>query len=258
MAKAYFLSVLAVFKNESHILKEWIEHYLQRGFDHFYLINDASTDNYKPVLEPFSNKVTLYQNEVFQESLGRQAAIYNKYGQEALQQSEWLAVLDLDEFLWSPVSLSLRPFFRKNQITQYIVDWQHFGSSRFVSQPSEVVDNFLWRAENKIVSGVKSIVFCEAVDSFEIHIHKMKFGGNKRIGWSQKEGYLLINHYAIQSLYFWLQVKGKRGDVNRYIETTARNIHKFKELDINREEDNRLALQKKPGLFFLKIRKINT
>ena len=39
----YNLSVGALFKNESHALEEWLEHYLYHGADHFYLINDGSS-----------------------------------------------------------------------------------------------------------------------------------------------------------------------------------------------------------------------
>ena len=33
----YSISVLAMFKNESIIIKEWLEHYLAEGVQHFYL-----------------------------------------------------------------------------------------------------------------------------------------------------------------------------------------------------------------------------
>jgi hypothetical protein len=32
----YKFSVGAIFKNEEHILKEWIEHYIHHGADHFF------------------------------------------------------------------------------------------------------------------------------------------------------------------------------------------------------------------------------
>ena len=51
--KMYKLSVGALFKNEASILKEWIEHYLHHGVEHFYLINDNSTDNFLDVLQPY-------------------------------------------------------------------------------------------------------------------------------------------------------------------------------------------------------------
>ena len=49
----YYLSIVAIFKNESWILKEWIEHYLNQGVDHFFLIDNGSTDNYHTILQPY-------------------------------------------------------------------------------------------------------------------------------------------------------------------------------------------------------------
>jgi len=53
---ANFLSIVAVFKNEAHILKEWIDHYMNQGVDHFYLIDNGSTDDYKDTLQNFSSE----------------------------------------------------------------------------------------------------------------------------------------------------------------------------------------------------------
>jgi hypothetical protein len=47
----YEFCVCAVFKNESHILEEWLLHYIYRGIDHFYLVNDNSTDDYKYIID---------------------------------------------------------------------------------------------------------------------------------------------------------------------------------------------------------------
>lgn len=254
-SKKYYLSVMAVFKNEAHILQEWIEHYLVRGFSHIFLINDGSTDNYQSILSSYSsNFITLFQNDVVMEKLGRQKAIYTKYAPQALESSTWLAILDLDEFLWSPLLGSkLKSFFvdcQLQKIIQVHVDWQHFGSNFFVSQPKNVVTSFVRRANNsefhkKSYYGVKSIVFCDAVNQLHIHKHHMKMDQGKSIhvGWSQKNEILLINHYAIQSLEFWLEIKAKRGDVNRYISTMARNLDVFQSQNHNDVEDLRLAQQ---------------
>ena len=40
----YYLSIGVLFKNESLILKEWLDHHIFHGVDHFYLINDNSND----------------------------------------------------------------------------------------------------------------------------------------------------------------------------------------------------------------------
>ena len=75
----YYLSVGAMFKNESHSIDEWIRHYLHHGVDHFYLINDSSTDNSKEVIQPYidKGKVTLFEpDEPYY--LGRQRNMYNR------------------------------------------------------------------------------------------------------------------------------------------------------------------------------------
>jgi hypothetical protein len=50
----YYMKIVVVtmFKNESHVLKEWIEHYLREGVDTFLLTDNDSSDNYKPSWNP--------------------------------------------------------------------------------------------------------------------------------------------------------------------------------------------------------------
>ena len=33
--KQYYLTIMAIFKNESHIFEEWIEHYIKEGVELF-------------------------------------------------------------------------------------------------------------------------------------------------------------------------------------------------------------------------------
>ena len=52
----YYLSVLSIFKNETMNLKIWIEHYLWQGVEHFYLIDNGSTDNPLSILQEYIDK----------------------------------------------------------------------------------------------------------------------------------------------------------------------------------------------------------
>ena len=45
------LSVGAMFKNESLIIKEWLDHYIYNGVEHFYLVDDNSDDNYLSIIQ---------------------------------------------------------------------------------------------------------------------------------------------------------------------------------------------------------------
>ena len=49
----YYLSVLAIFKNETMNLKMWIDHYLWQGVEHFYLIDNGSTDKPLAILKEY-------------------------------------------------------------------------------------------------------------------------------------------------------------------------------------------------------------
>ena len=39
------LCVVSMFKNESHILKEWLDHYINEGVEYFFMIDNGSNDN---------------------------------------------------------------------------------------------------------------------------------------------------------------------------------------------------------------------
>ena len=58
----YYLSVLAIFKNETMNMKVWLDHYLWQGVDHFYIIDNGSTDKPLNILQEYIDKdiVTLY------------------------------------------------------------------------------------------------------------------------------------------------------------------------------------------------------
>lgn len=54
------MAIGTIFKNEALYLEEWINHYLNRKVDHFFLINDKSDDNY---LEPKIDGLIHYYNK---------------------------------------------------------------------------------------------------------------------------------------------------------------------------------------------------
>ena len=100
------MSLVAVFQNEARFLKEWIEFNLLMGVEHFYLYNHLSTDNYYEVLKPYmdrgivelTNITTKVKNKTAWFRL--QQKIYQKAIRKVKNQTEWLAILDTDEFLY--------------------------------------------------------------------------------------------------------------------------------------------------------------
>lgn len=69
----YNFCVCSVFKNEAHILEEWLLHYIYHGIEHFYLVNDNSLDQYKDIIDKYSNHITLFNNDIETKIVGRQS-----------------------------------------------------------------------------------------------------------------------------------------------------------------------------------------
>jgi len=244
--------VCSIFKNESHILDEWISHYLFHGVDHIYLVNDFSTDSYLEIIEKYADHVTLFQNDIVTREVGRQTQIYSKYFTPLLPTAKWMSILDLDEFLYSPETIDIKQVLLEySEYAQIVVDWVHFGSNNHVMQPNSVVEGFTMRAlsresvRNVRYYGYKSIFKTACLQSFNIHTSNVD-GEDLRII-DTDAAKLLINHYNTQSLDFFINVKGTRGDVNNWFDymNMQRNKELFEEFDVNDFEDLRLYNQNK-------------
>ena len=147
----HYLSVASVFKNESWNLKEWILHYKHHGVDHIYLVNDFSDDEYMPILEPFIREgfVTLFQNDITERYTGRQTDVNNKFFLPICNETQWIAQIDLDEFLYSPKTVDLKEILRKYEDYGTVeTNWVWFNSNDHLYHPTGgLVQNFTSRAK---------------------------------------------------------------------------------------------------------------
>lgn len=245
----YYFSVAACFKNEHHCIEEWIEHYKFHGVEHLYLINDFSTPEYLPIIQKYIDEgyVTLFHNDIVTKQVGRQLMIYDKYLKSILSETEWLAVIDLDEFLYSPSDIDLKNILKKYDSYSAIeVKWIHFGSNGHISQPKSLVEGFTMRAKlnqkNVDFQAHKNIIKSSKIRNFGIHNSNIE--GNT-LYLTQESNDLLINHYNVQSWEFYSRIKGTRGDINNWFDhiNYKRNRELFDKYDLNQELDERLKNQ---------------
>lgn len=252
----YYFTIGAIFKNEAHILEEWILHYLRRGVQHIYLINDNSNDNFIDILTPFinDNKITLYTTDIDYQVENRQSIYYNKYFKQPATKSKWFGIFDLDEFLYSSCELNLCNILLQYELYEQIsIRWIHFGSNHHIEQPSNVCSSFLYRGEyNSIKNGPngrynshKSIIQCKNDVLFHIHSHNYESHRPNAYILPFEDTRLLLNHYAIQSMDFWNNIKMTRGDADLYYDQMKwkRDNQLFIDMDNNEVFDNRLMLQ---------------
>lgn len=264
----YQVSIGSIFKNEMMVLKEWLDHYIHHGIEHFYLINDNSTDDYLSVLEPYKQKITLFHNTIDVGVLNRQSLAYDRYLLPILhkRETQWLCILDLDEYLYSPLDVSIPKILVS--YTDYAVlhvNWLVFGSNGYKEQPASIVQAFTKRAPINhmfltnakapislvLTYGPKYIVnSAYPVEHLYVHtcIAKGKYKNvSTMMSWmNMKIEYnppLLINHYWVMSEEYWRKVKMVRGDADNYLSTSTRNMNYYSQYDINIETDTRLAEQ---------------
>lgn len=266
----HYLSIGCIFKNESHSLLEFIEHHLYHGVEHFFMINDCSTDGFWPILKPFvkSGKVTLLHMDNSSIPGNRQVKIYRKYFGGILNKTKWLAIIDLDEFIYSPNEIDIKNIIRKyEKYDQLNIDWVTYGSNQCYYQPFSIVSGFnkhfdISNPEQfQKLNSIKSIFKTEHVSKIGIHSSIMKKNNNREINISYQSGLnqLFINHYQLQSVDFYVNVKGTRGDVNNLFDRIGkkRDINLFNEYDINDIECNTLIEQNREIIKKVKDYKIS-
>ena len=260
----YNFVICGVFKNESHILDEWISHYLYHGVDHIYLVNDFSSDNFMEIINKYNDKVTLLHNDIITKEVGRQQLIYNKYFRPLLQTSTWMSILDLDEFLYNPSEINLQnTLLEFQEYSQISIPWVHFASNDHILQPNSVVEGFTMRANyshNKSYYSYKCIFRTNHLIQFGIHSNIVN-GQTINLLYNDTSNIpkFLINHYNIQSLEFYSQIKKNRGDCDNWFDHVGlkRDEQQFIEYDDNDIEDKRLYEQNKSIIHHVKLNKIS-
>ncbi len=117
--KKYNLSICSIINNEAKFLKEWIEYHRLIGVDHFYLYNVNSTDRYMEVIRNYIKEgvVTLIRwpdlsKNITDESvcvLSTHVPAYeNAVKVKAINETNWLVFVEVNEFLVTPENQDLR------------------------------------------------------------------------------------------------------------------------------------------------------
>ena len=215
----YFLSVLSIFKNETMNLKVWIEHYLWQGVDHFYLIDNGSTDNPLQILQEYINNgiVTYYYKPEKYLQVEHYRWVFDYENMKT--KTYWLAVCDLDEFFYGVDQKLKTKIQTLNNYDLINVNWLVYGNSGIEKHPQDIRTVFMHRFPNIDPVNTKYIFKPLAIkNSSQIWVHWLHYPNTSipiKTGNRVRTANLLIriNHYVLQSLEYFNNVKSKRGDV---------------------------------------------
>lgn len=145
----YGLTITTLTKNSASYIREWIEYHLLVGVDHFFILDNESTDDVYSVLLPYIEKrlVTYvpwkdstYIDAQFHSVLNTQqkgmAYALSLYGCK----SNWTALIDDDEFLLPKRNKTLKQILK--DYTPYgglAIGWAWFGSNGHIKKPHTLV-----------------------------------------------------------------------------------------------------------------------
>lgn len=226
----YYLSAVAIFRDEANYLREWIEYHKLLGVEHFYLYNNLSEDDYRSVLQPYieSGVVDLtdwsYENDSMHSWTYIQRAAYRDAIDRSHDKTKWLAICDTDEFFVpiqhnSLASLIASEEGKKNnrKVARYEINWVLFGTSGIEKIPqNKLMIELLTMNEGKKSELVKSIVRPQFVGSYiNPHITNLTDGMKSR---NLSLAVAQINHYMLRDRHFLYEVKIPR--VARYYKHT--------------------------------------
>tara|TARA_Y100000389_G_scaffold61968_1_gene57997 strand:- start:1519 stop:2370 length:852 start_codon:yes stop_codon:yes gene_type:complete len=232
------ICIVSRFKNERHILYEWINHHLQEGIDKILLIDDNSNDNYYNenswMKELINNNVIEIYNSVNEQTLDYDIHL------KVIKNYEWVIQIDMDEFIYCPnqeINLKQVLYSSYLQNIDYIrINWKIFIHT-CTNQPKSIIeDNIIAQNDNKDPlstknGGIKCIGRTRNLKS--INIHEMKFDKKiiNKINLDAYNRIIHINHYRTQSNEYLFGVKEQRGGgihKNKYKSKNMSQIDTYK------------------------------
>jgi glycosyltransferase involved in cell wall biosynthesis len=226
------LAVVSIFNNESHIIEEWIEHYLNEGVDKLFLIDNGSTDDYIEKIQKYITDGRVVLN--IDNTHYRQVQLLNKYYLESVKKYDWIIVVNMDEFIYSRKGFKTIKCYLKTLNTcvqQVYIPWKMFGSNNIIKQPDSIIQNFTARMnyEEETAKNGKCITRTSKIKHIGLHYsmltcdelleitsdHNIQTNSHKvAINISEKileNSCLHLNHYITQSWEWFNNVKMQRG-----------------------------------------------
>jgi hypothetical protein len=208
------------FRNAGEYIQEWLDFHLLAGVDYFLLYNNDSTDNFGPIIEPYSKKGVAQL--IDWPGYKQQNAIYDHALKVAKSLGiSWLAFIDDDEFLFDSQGASL-----KEALCEYepyggvAVAWKIFGSSNKIHRdPGLVTERFTKRAplpdhHHKCVVRPELTKRCvSAGHYFECVsplVDQKKEAVSSAMTQVPFQGRIHLNHYVVKSIHEMIERRTAR------------------------------------------------
>jgi hypothetical protein len=196
------IGVVCRAKDEQLIIKDWISHYIDIGFDRVIVYDNMSNPSIKDTLgDDFVNK-NKHILELRQDTVTKWNNVASLF-QETIDQMtdlDWLLMCDADEFIWLQKDLSIKDFLSRfnDEVGTVLINWLTYGTSKLISfdNNKSLFEQFIRRGKynNFWNRFVKSFIRPNLVKKFiNVHISANPeyricnaFGNNITLDFKQK------------------------------------------------------------------------
>ena len=189
---------------------------MDEGVEHFYLIDNGSTDNYESIIKKYMNKITLVKDStrfVAVNHIGTQQILENKYFLDKVKnESKWVFICDIDEYLYNSRQLKILDYLNKvENIYEYImIPYILFGSN-LINTPNDIPTSLIQCQNIKNINEnlFKTILKTNVLLKIDCHNHLVKRNIRKiKLNYNDN---LLLNHYQIISKSYYHNIRCVRG-----------------------------------------------
>lgn len=252
-------AIAAIIKNEGRYLQEWIEFHRLIGCTKFYIYDNSSTDNTRQILDFYTEKgvVDWVEWPHMNSWLNTQQLAYCHAIYKCRRHVQWLALIDADEFLFSPYPQNFISFLKEyTDLPALIVYWDMFGTSGHKYSPKGLItENYTSRLDvlhpkNEYQPLAKSIVQPREVTAVSnVHCFQTKvwpvlgYDENRtpitRVADIHPQQRVRLHHYYTKSLQDWndrmkrtwagsgYQINAANSPKLQRYQTAFKDIHRF-------------------------------
>jgi glycosyltransferase involved in cell wall biosynthesis len=205
------LGMLAIMKNEAHLIEEWLDHYLWQGAGKIYLIDNGSTDGTLSRVHRYVASGRVHVVE-YSEQHKQVQHYWNAFQHfQIARHCEWLGIADIDEFWFCKSGQSLKDYLSSQHDKDAVyANWTNFGTD-LEGQPDSVRQSLCQMNPRK--DRFTKYFFRTSLPEKQedIEVHSIRNVGFLRARIANRD--LQLNHYVTQSRHFWFEIKMRRGDV---------------------------------------------
>lgn len=144
------IAICAMIKDENYYIKEWIDYHIKIGFDFFLIYDNGSKIPIRKTVKDYIKRGIVKVIDFPGSRRGRQAEAYTD-SIDYLKKYEWVAYIDLDEFIvLLEKETNIKDYLKRfdKRVSAICLNWLLFGSNGHKKIQKSVIKSFTQSCPN--------------------------------------------------------------------------------------------------------------